>query len=131
MLVSSPVCHTHYYALSLPLVMALLAREWDRARRDAWLSPAVWVLLATQVMGNALPLIPTFEVFKDAGLALYTALGLWAAACLSLWRGALPAAGAGGAPAACCAPPGAWGQAFLHDEELPGATKSSLKRPSP
>ena len=86
MLVSSPVCHTHYFLLSLPLVMALLARLWERGG-DARLTPAVWVLLLTQIAGNALPLIPTFEVLKDAGLALYTALGLWATACLFLWRG--------------------------------------------
>jgi len=86
MLVSSPVCHTHYFMLSLPLVMALLARMWDRAG-DARLTGGVWLLLLTQLIGNALPLIPAFWVVKDAGLALYTALGLWAVACLSLWRG--------------------------------------------
>ncbi len=86
MLVSSPVCHTHYFMLSLPLVMALLARMWDRAG-DARLSRGVWVLLLTQLIGNALPLIPALDILKDAGLALYTALGLWAVACLSLWRG--------------------------------------------
>ena len=99
MLASSPVCHTHYFMLSLPLVMALLARSWDQAG-DARLTPALWALLLTQVVGNALPLIPTFEILKDAGLALYTALGLWATACISLWRGAADAAdtgaGAGG-----------------------------------
>ena len=97
MLVSSPVCHTHYFMLSLPLVMALLARTWDRAG-DARLTRGVWVLLLTQLIGNALPLIPAFWVVKDAGLALYTALGLWAAACLSLWRGgaSVPTAAADG-----------------------------------
>ena len=92
MLVSSPVCHTHYFMLSLPLVMALLARMWDNAG-EARLTPAVWLLLLTQIVGNTLPLIPTFEVLKDAGLALYTALGLWATACLFLWRGPAPRTG--------------------------------------
>lgn len=87
MIVSSPVCHTHYFALSLPLVMALVAREWDRAG-GLRLRKSLWVLLAAQLVGNTLPLIGGLEVFKDAGLALYAALALWATACISLWRGA-------------------------------------------
>ncbi len=92
MLASSPVCHTHYFALSLPLVMALTAREWERAG-DMHFRPGVWALMAVQFVGNALPLVMGLEVLKDAGLALYTALALWAMACVSLWRGgAAPAA---------------------------------------
>ncbi len=87
MLVSSPVCHTHYFALSLPLVMALTAREWERAG-DMRFRPGVWALMAVQFFGNALPLVFGLEVLKDAGLALYTALVLWGTACASLWRGA-------------------------------------------
>ena len=86
MLASSPVCHTHYFALSLPLVMGLLAREWDRVGA-ARLSPTLVALLSAHLLGNAAPLLPAFEVFRDAGLALYTALGLWATACAALWRG--------------------------------------------
>ena len=86
MLISSPVCHTHYFALSLPLVMALLAREWDRSG-EARLSLVFWAFLGAHMVGNALPLLPAFEILKDAGLALYITLGLWAAACVSLWRG--------------------------------------------
>jgi heme A synthase len=85
MLASSPVCHVHYFVLSLPLVMALLAREWDRAGQMR-LSPALCVLLLVQLVGNALPLIAGLELVKDAGLSLYTALALWATACVSLWR---------------------------------------------
>ena len=91
MLASSPVCHVHYFVLSLPLVMALLAREWDRAGAMR-LPPALCVLLLVQLVGNALPLVGGLELVKDAGLSLYTALALWATACVSLWRGALPAA---------------------------------------
>jgi len=87
MLVSSPVCHTHYFVLSLPLVMALVARESDR-RGGMGLQPGLSALLAAQVVCNTLPLIAGLEVFKDAGLALYAALALWATACVSLWRGA-------------------------------------------
>ncbi len=31
MLLLSPVCHTHYFALLVPLVMGILALSWDRA----------------------------------------------------------------------------------------------------
>ncbi len=86
MLVSSPVCHTHYFALSLPLVMALTAREWER-NGDMRFRSGVWALMAVQFVGNTLPLVVGLEVLKDAGLALYTALALWGTACASLWRG--------------------------------------------
>jgi hypothetical protein len=91
MVLLCPVCHTHYFALSLPLVMGLLAREWEVAGR---IRLGVWALLAVNVVGNILPLFPALEVLKDAGLATYTALALWAAACLALRKA--PAAAAGG-----------------------------------
>ena len=92
MILTSPVCHTHYFVLSLPLVMGLLAWAWERwpPARVRW---ALVVLLVLQVVGNTLPLLPTLEVCKDAGLALYTALALWLAGCLILWRGAPAGAG--------------------------------------
>jgi hypothetical protein len=85
MVLASPVCHTHYFTLSLPLVMGLLARECERRGRTevGW---GVVALFALQVVGNVLPLFPVFEVLKDAGLAMYTALALWLAACVALWR---------------------------------------------
>jgi hypothetical protein len=85
MLLMSPVCHTHYFALSLPLVMGLIAWHWERTGKPA-LSPAVVGLIAVQVIGNTLPLLPVTEVLKDVGLATYTALILWALACRVVWR---------------------------------------------
>jgi hypothetical protein len=85
MAASSPVCHTHYFVLSVPLVMGLLAWAWQvhlpLGRRRALL-----LVLALQVVGLTLPLLPGCEVLKDAGLALYAALTLWLAGCLVLWR---------------------------------------------
>jgi hypothetical protein len=91
MILLSPVCHTHYFALSVPLVMGLQVAAWDYRLSDAarW---ALLVVMVLQVVGHALPLLPIFEVLKDAGLALYTALALWLAGCLVLWRGPLPPA---------------------------------------
>jgi hypothetical protein len=85
MLFLSPVCHTHYFSLSLPLVMGLLARRWEQAPSGR-AGAGLWLLLGMQVVGNALPLFPIFEKLKDGGLTLATALALWATACVVLWR---------------------------------------------
>jgi hypothetical protein len=85
MMALSPVCHTHYFALSLPLVLGLLAA--DRQRRGTAI-PGIGVLslLALNVVGNMLPLFPQLELLKDTGLALYSGLILWLAGCLALRR---------------------------------------------
>jgi hypothetical protein len=83
MLLSSPVCHSHYFALSVPLVMGLLAWGWEA---DA-VTPAGWALLllfALQVAGAALPLLPALEVLKDTCVNAFTELALWLAGCLAL-----------------------------------------------
>lgn len=93
MILCSPVCHTHYFTLSLPLVMGLLALEWRR-RGALTMGPGLKLLLAAQVVGSILPLLPPLEVLKDTGLAMYTALTLWATACVVLWRQGREPAGA-------------------------------------
>jgi hypothetical protein len=85
MILSSPVCHTHYFALSLPLVMGQLALAWQRSGPPA-IGPALWLLFAVQLAGNILPLLPGYEVVKDTGLAMYTALLLWGVSCVAMWR---------------------------------------------
>jgi len=87
MILMSPVCHTHYFALSLPLVMGLIAWSWERTGKVS-LSPGIVVLIAVQIVGNTLPLLPPTEVLKDVGLATYTALVLWVLACVVVWRSA-------------------------------------------
>jgi hypothetical protein len=88
MLLMSPVCHTHYFALALPAVMGLLARAWEADPRTIGLKPGLAALFAFVVVGNVLPLMPYgwSEFLKNAGLAMYAALALWLAACASLWR---------------------------------------------
>jgi hypothetical protein len=98
MILCSPVCHTHYFTLSLPLVMVLLALEWQR-RGTTDIGAGLKILLAVQIVGNTLPLLPPFEILKDTGLAMYTALALWVAACAALWKqGQAPPVGAEGGP---------------------------------
>ncbi len=87
MILMSPVCHTHYFALSLPLVMGLIAWDWERTGR-AGLSAGVIALIAVQIAGNTLPLLPATEVLKGVGLATYTALSLWLLACVAIRRSA-------------------------------------------
>jgi alpha-1,2-mannosyltransferase len=87
MILMSPVCHTHYFALSVPLVMGLIAWEWERTGK-AGLSYAIVGLIALQIVGNTLPLLPATEVLKDVGLATYTALVLWLLACVAIRRSA-------------------------------------------
>jgi hypothetical protein len=85
MILMSPVCHTHYFALSLPLVMGLIAWSWERTGTVS-LSPGIVVLIVVQIIGNTLPLLPATEVLKDVGLATYTALVLWVLACIVVWH---------------------------------------------
>jgi hypothetical protein len=80
MLLLSPVCHLHYFSLSVPLVMGLIAAPGRLHGRG------LWVLLAFNVVANALPRLPGLEVLRDLGLASYAALALWAAGCVVLWR---------------------------------------------
>jgi hypothetical protein len=80
MLLLSPVCHLHYFSLSVPLVMGLIAAP-GRSHRVG-----LWLLLGANVAANALPRFPGLEVLRDLGLAMYAALALWAAACVVLWR---------------------------------------------
>jgi hypothetical protein len=86
MILLSPVCHLHYFSLSLPLVMGLLATWQGRGRKDRLLSYGLAMLLGVNVVANALPRLPGLEVLRDVGLAAYAALLLWAVGCVVLWR---------------------------------------------
>ena len=83
----SPVCHSHYFVLSVPLVMALLARSWERRPqvldRFGALSAGMLVLVIVQIVGYTIPLC---QATRDLGLSLYTALPLWLLACTALLR---------------------------------------------
>jgi hypothetical protein len=92
MVLLSPVCHLHYFSLSVPLVMGLIAASWQARdgtpRADRLLGNGLRVLLAVNVVANALPRLPGLEVLRDLGLATYADLALWAVACVVLWRSA-------------------------------------------
>jgi hypothetical protein len=84
MLLLSPVCHLHYFALALPLAAALIAARWQRQES---LSPGAG-LVALFVLGgvaNLLPHLPALVRLRDGGLAMYGTLALWLASVVTLW----------------------------------------------
>jgi len=89
MLLASPVCHLHYFCLSVPLVAGLFAIGWEHStapRLGKWLGALVVVNLGA----NVVPHFPGMEVWRDVGLAGYAALVLVAAAAVVLWRRKVP-----------------------------------------
>src|SRR5262249_45129196 len=86
MLLASPVCHLHYFALALPLVMALLAQKWKPLaplrQRLLW-----WTFFGLFFLANAIPQIPALHLTRDIGLAMWGAIVLWTAGVANLWAG--------------------------------------------
>jgi len=92
MLLLSPVCHTHYFSLALPLYMGLVALSWEReaqAGKDMTrtrLNVKLLVLMGVMYAGFIPPVLPMGQVPRDAGLMMYVGLLLWGIACVILWR---------------------------------------------
>jgi alpha-1,2-mannosyltransferase len=86
MLLASPICHLHYFALALPLVMASIALSWTKL--GAPRLPVVWwILLGTFLLTNTVPQLPAFYLTRDFGLAAYGVLVLWAVGLMRLKSG--------------------------------------------
>ncbi|HEV8061821.1 MAG TPA: glycosyltransferase family 87 protein [Gemmataceae bacterium] len=85
MLFLSPICHLHYFTLSILLIMGLTLAEWEK-RADLRLSLGLGLLLAINVVANALPNFDGFELFRDLGLAMYAGIWLWLSGVGLLWR---------------------------------------------
>jgi hypothetical protein len=85
MLLLSPVCHLHYFCLSIPLVLSLLAALWERDVSRAAACGTI-LLLAGTIVANTLPHFGQFQRLRDDGLAMYAALSLWLVGCLVLWQ---------------------------------------------
>ncbi len=76
MLLVSPMCHLHYYVLTMPLVTALLfaalkCDDHQHVRRTQ-------IAFTLHVVGGAIPLL--FEAYRNLGFAPVTTLPLWALA---------------------------------------------------
>jgi hypothetical protein len=90
MLLISPVCHLHYFCLSLPILMGLVAASWRSdwaAEKGPRLGTGLLCLLGINLVANALPRFPGLEVLRDVGLAMYAGLLLWLTGCIVLWTG--------------------------------------------
>jgi hypothetical protein len=85
MLLVSPVCHLHYFCLALPLVMALLAWDWER-RGSMRPSAGLILLLAGNFVANGLTHLPGMDLARDLGVAAHATLVLWLVAVVVLWR---------------------------------------------
>jgi hypothetical protein len=89
MMLTSPVCHLHYFSLLLPLTAGLLAASWERRRtavNSASLGAGIALLLSLNIVCNAVPRFPNMELVRELGMAAYATLFLWLAACVVLWR---------------------------------------------
>jgi alpha-1,2-mannosyltransferase len=76
MILTSPVCHLHYFALAIPLVAGTLAASWERSGTDR-LAPALLLAGVLNVVANTLPNLPGMQAVRDGGLATAAALLVW------------------------------------------------------
>ena len=86
MLLSSPVCHLHYFVLLMPLVVALIAAHLVNGHR---VRPSLAGTLIIVFFTQLLPRIPGLEIARDVGVAAFGALLLWAASIIELGEGKL------------------------------------------
>jgi hypothetical protein len=83
MILLSPVCHLHYFALAVPLAMGLIAARWE-CRAELGPGPGLMALFVFGAVANLLPHFPGLVRLRDGGLALYGALALWLTALVVL-----------------------------------------------
>jgi hypothetical protein len=85
MALASPVCHLHYLALAVPLVMGALAASWERAGTDR-LGPGLLLVGVLNLAANVLPNLPGMQAVRDGGLATAGALLLWGTGLALVWK---------------------------------------------
>jgi hypothetical protein len=74
MLFLSPVCHLHYFAFAIPLVMGFLVQQMERGRSLGW---GLMVIFLFNFISEALPNLPGLELTRDLATALYGGVLLW------------------------------------------------------
>ncbi len=85
MLLVSPVCHLHYFCLALPLIMGLLAWDWQK-QGSMWPSLGMILLLLGNFVLNGVTHLPESDLARDLGVAAYATFLLWLVAIVVLWR---------------------------------------------
>ncbi len=83
MILASPVCHLHYFALAVPLMMGLVVERVHRSVYPGW---GLTLLMGAYIVGTAVPSLPWMRPLRDCGLALYAALLLVGVACAIVLR---------------------------------------------
>ena len=85
MWIVSPVFHPHYAAMWVPLLIVLVAMNWDRYGYPR-ISLAWRLIFGLLVLAHLLTVIPGLEIMRDGGLVLYSALALWGGSTVMLWQ---------------------------------------------
>jgi hypothetical protein len=85
MLLLSPVSHLHYFCLALPLVMGLIAYDWQR-QGTMHVGLGLMLVLVVFFVVNVVPHVPGTDMIRDLGLIGYAAILLWLASVVALWR---------------------------------------------
>ncbi|NNM84881.1 MAG: DUF2029 domain-containing protein [Phycisphaerales bacterium] len=73
-----PICHPHYFCLTLPLVVTLMAVRWERDQK----LPFGWPLLAVLwfvFAAHIITVLPHARYFRNFGLVTFADLALWGA----------------------------------------------------
>jgi hypothetical protein len=83
MVLLSPVCHLHYFAVGLPVVMALIGRLDLQGSR--WARFALWCLFLAIAASWTVPMIPPLGILRNVGVPMYGALALWITGLLTHW----------------------------------------------
>lgn len=87
MALTSPVCHTHYFAVTLPLVMGLVFLAWEKTGWRGWIiPPAIFALTTFMVAAPSLASVPGLKVLKDLAVPMYVNMTAWGIACVTLVR---------------------------------------------
>jgi hypothetical protein len=85
MFMASPVCHHHYFALAVPLVLTLVAVEMQN-RSDLKFGISMSILVLIQMAMEILPKIPALEKLRDAGVTLESGVILWGWGVATCWQ---------------------------------------------
>ncbi len=85
MWIVSPVFHPHYVAMGLPLIVVLVALNWERNGYPR-ISMGWRVIFGLLVLAHVLTVVPGLEFLRDGGLVLYSTLALWAGSLVALRR---------------------------------------------
>jgi alpha-1,2-mannosyltransferase len=76
MILASPVCHLHYFCLTLPLVIGIFATRMENVRAGRGIY-ALLLLGAANILCTILPVMPGMQIFRDHGSATTGALLIW------------------------------------------------------